>query len=157
MHSYVHVCGVCLYCVGELCIHTHLCTTCGALHVCVRTYVQLHMYTCLYVAMCLCLRVCSVVCSRCGLLLCGWVVVYTIGTHNVARAHAPHCAAAESDFGLCSSLSLAGLLARMTQKICTYLFNELVCSSFHACFSIIICMHYYIICLYLKALNEMQR
>ena len=38
-------------------------------------------------------------------------MVYTIGTHNVARAHAPHCAAAESDFGLCHSLSLAGLLA----------------------------------------------
>ena len=37
--------------------------------------------------------------------------MYTIGTHNVARAHAPHCAAAESDFGLCPSLSLAGLLA----------------------------------------------
>ena len=46
-----------------------------------------------------------------GLLLCGWVVVYTIGTHNVARAHASHCAAAESDFGLCPSLSFAGLLA----------------------------------------------
>ena len=37
------------------------------------------------------------------MLLCGWVVVYTIGTHNVARAHAPHCAAAESDFALCLS------------------------------------------------------
>ena len=75
---------------------------------------------------CLCLHVCSVVCSRCGLLLCGWVVVYTIGTHNVARAHAPHCAAAESDFGLCPTLSLAGLLARMTQKICTIIQNILV-------------------------------
>ena len=30
--------------------------------------------------------------------------MYTIGTHNVARAHTPHCAAAESDFGLCPSL-----------------------------------------------------
>ena len=54
---------------------------------------------------------CSEVYSRRGLLLCGWVVVYAIGTHNVARAHAPHCAAAESDFGLCHSLSLAGLVA----------------------------------------------
>ena len=54
---------------------------------------------------------CSEVYSRLGLLLCGWVVVYTIGTHNVARAHAPHCAAAESDCGLCLSLTLAGLVA----------------------------------------------
>ena len=83
---------------------------CVCIHVCAVTHV------CLYMAMCLCLRVCCEVCSRCGLLLCGWVVVYTIGTHNVARAHAPHCAAAESDFGLCPSLSLAGLLAHTTHR-----------------------------------------
>ena len=33
----------------------------------------------------------------------------------------------------CALLSLAGLLARMTQKICTYSFNELVCSSYISC------------------------
>ena len=31
---------------------------------------------------------------------------YTTGALNVARAHAPHCDAAESDFGLCPSPSM---------------------------------------------------
>ena len=97
---------------------------------CMCVYVRMCSYTCMFVCgnVCLCLHVCSVVYSWCGLLLCGWVVVYTIGTHNVARAHAPHCAAAESDFELCPSLSLAVLLAhsvhrRYAQSYRTYSFQ----------------------------------
>ena len=91
------------------------------------------------------------------LLLCGRVVVYTIGTHNVARAHAPHCAAAESDFGLCPSLSLAGLLAhtvhrRFARTYRTYSFQRVslrgicstaVCIGFHS----FVCT-YMTVCLY---------
>ena len=50
-------------------------------------------------------------------------MVYTIGTHNVARAHAPHCATAESDCRLCPSLSLAGRLAHTQEHTRV---NELV-------------------------------
>ena len=69
--------------------------------------------------------------------------MYTIGTHNVARAHAPHCAAAESDFGLCPTLSLAGLLAhsvhrRYAQSYRTYSFNELLYGSFHVVYFVYI-------------------
>ena len=81
-----------------------------------QTEFSLGFYALYHVSALTYVSVCSVVYSRCGLLLCGWVVVYTIGTHNVARAHAPHCAAEESDFGLCPSLSLAGLLAHTTHS-----------------------------------------
>ena len=61
MYSYILVCGVCLYWVGGLCIHTHVCTTCGALHVCIRMYVQLHMYVCM--CQCVCAYMCAVWCT----------------------------------------------------------------------------------------------
>ena len=83
--------------------------------------------------------------------------MYTIGTHNVARAHAPHCAAAESDFVLCPSLSLAGLLAhtvlrRYARTYRTYSFQRVslrgicrtaVCIGFHS----FVCT-YMTVCLY---------
>ena len=62
-------------------------------------------------------------CSRCGLLLCGGVwCTYIPGALSVARAHAPHCDAAESDFGLCPSPSLADCpLSPYTQDMyCMY-------------------------------------
>ena len=91
--------------------------------VCVGMLANLGLHTCLSVYggedMCV-TCVWFVHAVRCtvgvGCIVCGWVVVYTIGTHNVARAHAPHCAAAESDFGLCHSLSLAGLLAHTVYR-----------------------------------------
>ena len=83
---------------------------------CVCVHVSMYAHTC---GVDLCLCVCNVVCSRCGLLLCGWVVVYTIGTHNVARTHAPHCAAAESDFGLSPSFTCRTACSHRAQAICT--------------------------------------
>ena len=52
----VPVCSVGLYCVGEVWY-----TTCGALHVCVRTYVQLHVYVCMWQSVCA--YVCAVWCA----------------------------------------------------------------------------------------------
>ena len=50
------VCSVGLYCVGELWY-----TTCSALHVCVHTYMQLHMYVCMW--QCVCADVYAVRCT----------------------------------------------------------------------------------------------
>ena len=72
--------------------------------------------------------------------------MYTTGAHNVARAHASCCAAAESDFGLCPFLSLAGLIAHTihTQNItCTL---EHVCSSAVVRLPLVICRDY-ILCI----------
>ena len=81
-----------------------------------------HLLTCV---VSVCVRACNVVCSRCGLLLCGGLwCTYTTGALNVARAHAPHCDA-ESDFGLCPSPSLADCsLTSYTQDTyaCTVLY-----------------------------------
>ena len=91
-----------------------MCVECNSVYVSVltRLWYTFHLW---YFTVCVCVlvslhtHVVSVLmCSGRGLLLCGGLwCTYTPGALNVARAHAPHCDAAESDFGLCPSPSLA--------------------------------------------------
>ena len=75
--------------------------------------------------------------------------MYTIGTHNVARAHTPHCAAAESDFGLCPSLSLAGLLAHTTHRRYEHTHNILVLEIYALLLYVVALMHVLFFCMHI--------
>ena len=123
VYVYVHVCGVCVI--------VRVCLGCG-IPIVVCTSLCVHAYVC----PCVHMRTCNATSVQCDVgVVCCCVVwgggdwMYTTGAHNVASVHAPHSAAAESDFGLCPSLSLAGLLADTTHKTCTNVhthFNESV-------------------------------
>ena len=125
---YIRVC-VCV-CVCCVCVCVCLCVSvCLCLCMCMCTYVPASLHT----------HVVSVLmCSRCGLLLCGGLwCTYTTGALNVARAHAPHCDA-ESDFGLCPSPSLADCsLTPYTQDTyaCTVLYVRVYKTYVDTCFN----------------------
>ena len=89
-----------------VCAYASMC-----LCICINSSVHMHQFVCAYAPMCLCLCVCIEWCTVGGGCYClgglGCVAQYT---HAMLHGlHAPHCAASESDFGLCP-LSLARLL-----------------------------------------------
>ena len=122
MHVLVYIVGV------DVCVHTNTCvfvcdcSPCQCLH-----DMSMHNHTCgtygnvrtqAHALVHVCVNVSALVHMQCGVqwawAVIVWVgcMVYTTGAHNVARARAPHCAAAVASYVLWTCLlSLVGPLA----------------------------------------------
>ena len=104
---------------------------------------------------CLCLSMC-VQCddSRCGrlLILCGWFVVYTISTHNVAGLmhHIVLQQRVTLDCAL-NSLSLAGLLPHTTHRRYEHTHNIIVLEIYAVLLHVVALMHVLFFCMHTHA------